>query len=206
MKIIQENKKNIKEIITALKNGAVLVLPTDTVYGLVCDATNNEAVKKVFKIKNRNKLKPLGVFIKDIKQAKKDAFVDKKQEDFLKKNWPGAVTTILMAKQGLSPLVYKNNTIGLRVADYNFLNLILENFKKPLAQTSANISGSPATTKIREVIKQFEGKKNKPDIIIDAGNLSRQQSRRGSTTKSGPNNKPSKIIDLTEGGSRVLRY
>ena len=51
MKIIQKNKENIGEIVTALKDGAVLVLPTDTVYGLVCDATNKKAVEKIYRIK-----------------------------------------------------------------------------------------------------------------------------------------------------------
>ena len=55
MRLIQENKNSLEEIITALKNGAVLVLPTDTVYGLVCDAKNEKAVERIFEIKKRDK-------------------------------------------------------------------------------------------------------------------------------------------------------
>ena len=51
MKIVKENKVDVKELVTALKNGAVLILPTDTVYGLVCDSTNEKAVEKIFEIK-----------------------------------------------------------------------------------------------------------------------------------------------------------
>jgi len=190
MQTIKKNK-NIKEIVTALKNGAVLVLPTDTVYGLVCDATNKKAVKKIFDIKKRNKLKPLPVFMKDIKMAKKYSFMGKEQEKFLKDNWPGAVTVVLKRKKGLSPLVYKNDTIALRQPNYKLIIEITKIFKKPLAQTSANISNFPATTKIREVLGQFKNQKNQPDLIIDAGNLKK--------------NKPSVIIDLTKDNIKILR-
>jgi L-threonylcarbamoyladenylate synthase len=191
MKIIQGNNKNIKEIIAALKNGAVLILPTDTVYGLVCDAKNEKAVEKIFKIKKRNITKSLPVFVQDIKMAKKYAVISKIQEKNIKEKWPGAFTFVLKGKKGLSPLVYKNNTIALRQPDYKMITGITRAFKKPLAQTSANISNYPATTKIKEVIKYFRDKKTQPDIIIDADNLKK--------------NKPSVIIDLTKNKIKILR-
>lgn len=103
MKILKLSSKNQKEIIEevrkAIKEEKVIVLPTDTVYGLVCDATNEKAVEKVFKIKRRKIGKPIPIFIKDLKMAKKLAFVDKRQEKFLKKMWPGKVTVILRPKR-----------------------------------------------------------------------------------------------------------
>ena len=191
MRLIQKNKKNIKEIVTALKNGAVLILPTDTIYGLVCDAVNDQSVKKIFKIKNRAKQKSLPIFVSGIKQAKKFATINKNQEAFLKENWPGAMTVILKAKKGLSSLVYKNYTIGLRAPNYEFLSLILKEFKKPLAQTSANVSGLMATTKIKEVLEQFDQRDIQPDIVIDAGDL--------------PKSQPSTIIDITGDKIKILR-
>ena len=191
MRLIQKNKKNIKEIVTALKNGAVLILPTDTIYGLVCDAVNDQSVKKIFKIKNRAKQKSLPIFVSGIKQAKKLASINKNQEAFLKENWPGAITAILEAKKGLSSLVYKNGTIGLRAPNYEFLSLILKEFKKPLAQTSANVSGLMATTKIKEVLEQFDQRDIQPDIVIDAGDL--------------PKSQPSTIIDITGDKIKILR-
>lgn len=194
MKIIQQNNKNIKEIITALKNGAVLVLPTDTVYGLVCDASNKNAVEKIFDIKKRDKSKPLAVFVKDIEMAKEFAEINEKQEGILKESWPGAVTFVLPAKPGLASLVYKENTIAMRAPDYDLIFKILEEFGRPLAQTSANISGQPATTKIGEVIRQFEviATSDVAILVVDAGNLLE--------------NKPSKVVDLTTSGGEVLRY
>jgi L-threonylcarbamoyladenylate synthase len=194
MRALKTSKENLKEIITALRNGAVLVLPTDTVYGLVCDAKNEKAVEKIFKIKKREKTKPLAVFVKDINQAKEYAIVSNEQEEFLKKNWPGAVTVILdvlpaqAGDKGLSGLVYKNSTIGLRMPNYDLLNLILDEIGTPLAQTSANMSGEDTLVKIAEVKSQF---KDEDVLIIDAGDLLKRNA--------------SSIIDLTNDTIKIIR-
>ena len=188
MKTIKASRENIEGIITALKNGAVLVLPTDTVYGLVCDAANESAVGKIFEIKKRDKTKPLAVFVKDIDQAKEFAEISAEQEKFLQKNWPGAVTVILKAKGGLSKLVYKNNTIGMRLPNYELLNLILDDFGEPLAQTSANISGEGDPVEISKIKSQFE---NQDILIVEAGDL--------------PKRKASAIIDLSKEEIKILR-
>lgn len=191
MEIITIQKANLKKILNALKQGKTIIFPTDTVYGLICDATNKKAVNKIFKIKKREKSKPLPIFIKDIKTAKKFAFVDKKQEKILKGKWPGKFTFILKRRKTKIFGVAKN-TIALRIPDYKLLNPLLKKINKPLIATSANISGQPATTKIKEVLKQFKKQKIQPDLVIDTGNL--------------PKSKPSKVIDLTGKKPRVLRY
>ncbi|MCX6720787.1 MAG: L-threonylcarbamoyladenylate synthase [Candidatus Staskawiczbacteria bacterium] len=191
MKIIQKGEKNVKEIITALKNGAVLVCPTDTVYGFICDATNKRAVGKIFKIKKRDKSKSLPVFVRDIKMAKKYAVVKSREEKFLNENWPGAVTVVLNGKKGLSLLVYKNKTIALRQPNHNLIAEIFKKFKRPLAQTSVNISDQPFMDDIKEIVKVFDCEEHKPDLVIDAGHL--------------PKNKPSVIIDLTDEKINIIR-
>jgi len=196
MRIIKILSKNFKKIektpIESLKKGEVLICPTDTVYGLLCDATNKKAVERIFKIKKREKSKPLGIFVKDIKTAKKYAFIDKKQEKVLKEKWPGPYTFILKKKPNceLSLLVGNKETIGIRIPDYKLVNEILKKIKKPVVQTSANISNQPAATKIGEVLEQFN--EQKPDLVIDIGDL--------------PKNKPSKVIDLKDRRIRVVRY
>lgn len=186
-------KEVIKKAVGIIKNGGLVVIPTDTVYGLLADARNKKAVEKIFKIKKRSKMKPIAIFVKDIKTAKKYAFIDRKQEEFLKKNWPGKITVILKSKNNLSEgVMAKNKTIGIRIPDCKLVNLLLEKMNFPLAQTSANISGGEATTKIREVLEQFAGKRITPDLIIDAGDLS--------------NNRPSKIVDLTQEKPLIIRF
>ena len=196
--IIKINPKNpekeiIQKAVEIIKKGGVAVFPTDTVYGLLADARNEKAVAKIFKIKRRPKTKPLAIFIKDIKMARKYAFISKKQENFLKKNWPGKLTVILKSKNNLSEGVgAENKTIGIRIPDYKLINLLFEKINFPVAQTSANISGNEATTKIKEVLRQFIGRKTEPDLIINAGDLRQNQ--------------PSKIIDLTKGTPLTIRF
>jgi len=191
MEVIQAKKRNLKKIIESLEKGMVLVCPTDTVYGLVCDAKNEKAVEKIFEIKQRERTKPLAVFVKNIAEAKKISFINENQHKFLKKNWPGQTTVVLKAKKGLCKLVYKENTIGIRIPDYYFANLILGEFKNPLAQTSANISGKEAQTKIKKIFEQFETAEIQPDVIINAGDL--------------PENKPSEVVDFSQKTIKILR-
>jgi tRNA threonylcarbamoyl adenosine modification protein (Sua5/YciO/YrdC/YwlC family) len=188
---IYTHKKELIKAVNFIKQGKVLVCPTDTVYGLIADATNKKAVEKLFKIKERNLNKPVPIFVKDINAAKKLAFIDENQEKFLKKVWPGKVTVVLKRKNGLKLYGVDKETIGLRIPRHKFILSLLKIINKPLTGTSANISGEPASTKIEEVIKQFKGKKYQPDLIIDLGNL--------------PKSRPSKVIDLTTQPPKVLR-
>ena len=206
MEIIKADKKNIDKIITALGNGAVLVCPTDTVYGFLADATNKKSVDKIYNIKERPMSKPLPIFIKDLKMAKELAHISPSKEKILDKKWPGGFTFVFKRKKGIKLYGVDKDTIALRIPNYKFLNDLIEKIDKPLVQTSVNISGEPSLTDIKEIIKQFIIQKNQPDLIIDAGDLSRRQRRRGSSKKSEQKNKPSKIIDLSSGGERVLRY
>jgi L-threonylcarbamoyladenylate synthase len=200
MIILKANKKNLKEIIETaiqlIKKGKVIVCPTDTVYGLICDATNKKAVEKLFRIKKRPKGKPVPIFVKDVKMAKTLAYIDKNQEKFLKLSWPGKVTAVLKRLQpsrrpkGIKLYGVNKKTIGLRTPKYKFINQLLMIINSPLTGTSANISNFPPSTKIKEVLKQFKNQKYQPDLIIDAGNLKKS--------------KPSTIIDLTEFPPKIL--
>ena len=196
MKIFKINPKNFKKIVKiakkSIKEGKVLICPTDTVYGLIADATNKKAVEKIFKIKNRPFKKPIPIFVKDIKMAKKIAKIDKKQGKFLRKVWPGKVTVILKPKRKFPKGIGKpKKEIGLRVPNYKIINQLLLTVDRPLTGTSANISRKSASTEIQKIVNQFRDQKHQPDLIIDAGNL--------------PKSKPSKIIDLTTISLKILR-
>jgi L-threonylcarbamoyladenylate synthase len=195
MEVLKINSRGlIKKIANLLKEGKVLICPTDTVYGLVADATNEKAVRKVLRIKRREKGKPIPIFVKDIKMAKELAEISKDQEEFLKKVWPGKITVVLKRRKncGLAKILFgKEKTIGLRIPKYSFLNQLLKRLKRPLTGTSANISGLPASTKIKEVLSQFKNKQFGPDVLIDAGNLRKSY--------------PSLVVDLTKSPPKILR-
>jgi L-threonylcarbamoyladenylate synthase len=194
MEIIKNNDLAIKKICEVLSGGGAIICPTDTVYGLIADATNKEAVEKIIKIKKRDNAKAISVFVKDIEKIEKIAFVDEKQKYFLKNNLPGKWTVILKRKPncGLAENLFGGkNTIGIRVIENEFINSILEKTKKILTATSANISGQPASGKIKEILEQFEGQEAQPDLVVDAGDLTESF--------------PSKIVDLTKNKPKILR-
>lgn len=193
MEILKINTKDrIEKIAGLILKGKVLVLPTDTVYGLICDATNQKAVKKLLRVKKRLGKKPIPIFVRDIKAAKELAEISKNQERFLKKVWPGKVTVVLKRKNNLPQILFGNKkTIGLRIPNYKLINQLLLIINRPLAETSSNISGLPASIRIKDIIKQFQDKKFQPDLILDAGNLKPS--------------KPSQVIDLTGAKPKILR-
>jgi len=188
-----KNLKGLADIIQDLIiGGKVIVLPTDTVYGLVCNAQNAKVVKRIFEIKRRPKSKPIGVFVKDIKMAKRFARIDKKTEKFLEKSWPSKLTVILKRKGNLPKVLFgKEKTIGLRIPNYELIKLLFQKIDFPLAQTSANISEVSATTKAKEVLRQFKNQKIQPDLMVDFGNLKKS--------------KPSTVLDLTSNVQKILR-
>lgn len=189
MKIVQ--KYTEKEVVEALEEGKIVVIGTDTVYGLIADATDQKAVEKVFLIKKRDKSKPLSVFVKDLEMAKKFAAITKEQEEVLQEKWPGQFTAVLESKHVLSEEFEENGKIGLRIPDDKFVLKILEEFNKPLTGTSANISKMPSCWSVKEVIAQFTNQEHQPDLIVDAGVLPKQE--------------PSQVVDLTEEAQRVIR-
>lgn len=192
LKTAQVNpEKIIKKAVRYIKEGKVIVCPTDTVYGLVADATNKKAVERIIKIKRRVEKKPLSKFIKSVGEAKKFAKISKSQENFLKRVWPGKVTVVLEKKKGKKIYEVGKRTIGLRIPNYKLINVLLRKINRPLIGTSANVSGKPASTKIKEVIRQFKNQRYQPDLVVDAGNL--------------PKNRPSRVIDLSGEKIKILR-
>lgn len=197
MKIIKINfkkpdKKIIEEAVEIIKKGGAVVIPTDTVYGLTANALNEKAVKRLFLIKKRPLNKPFSVFVKDFEMAKKLACIDSKTEKILRKFWPGQITFILKKKKIIPDfLTTDKKTIGLRIPDCLIIKDLFDFLNFPLIGTSANISSKPASGKIEEVIKQFQSRKNQPDLILDVGDLIES--------------KPSTIVDLTFPIPEVLR-
>ena len=126
LKISNENFEEIvKKAVKSIKEGKVLVCPTDTVYGLLADATNKEAVSKLFKVKKRQIKKPIPIFIRNIKMAEKLAVINQEQEIFLKKVWPGKTTAVLKRRQGIKIFGMGKKTIALRIPNYKFLNSLI---------------------------------------------------------------------------------
>lgn len=128
-------------------NGEVLRVPTDTVYGYVCDAKNKMAIDKIYEMKKRDKSKPLGIFVDNINKfyeivdGGEDAISDDIKK-ILNKNWPGALTVICKKRKGILDNLNEGiDTIGVRIPNDKNLLALMKELNTPLAQTSANISG-----------------------------------------------------------------
>ena len=194
MEIVSLTSKNFQSVveiaIRTLKKGCVIVAPTDTVYGLLANAKNANAVQKVYRIKKRELNKPLPIFVKDIAGAKRLALIGIAEEKMLAEAWPGKTTFVLKTNPKATVFGAESGTIALRIPNHPFLNKLFEQIDFPLTGTSANLAGKPASTKISGIFKQFEG--IQPDLVIDAGDL--------------PDSKPSRIVDLTDSGKKILRH
>lgn len=194
MEIISLTPNNGQQIVNyaaqAIKAGKVIIAPTDTVYGLIADVSSKKAVARLYKIKQRNPSRYLPIFVKNIAMAKKFASINKKNQKLVEEKWPGKFTFIFQKKPAKIFGVDKK-TIALRIPHYPFINSLLETLNIPLSGTSANISGQKSSTKIDEVLAQFYNADFKPDLVINAGDLTDSPS--------------SQIIDLTQKEPLVIR-
>lgn len=197
MNIIRINQLNpeneyILEAADYIRRGKAVVLPTDTVYGLVVDALQEDAVRRLFKIKKRPAQKPVPLMVKDIAMAKELAYISKKQEKILEAVWPGPITVILSKKKIVSSILTAGQTgVGLRIPDYELTRLLIEKLNKPLTSTSANISGDEPMLDAQEIIYAFKSQHPQPDLLLDAGRL--------------PDSAPSTVLDLTGSRPKILR-
>ena len=133
-------QEEIKHSVDLLKKGKIILYPTDTIWGIGCDATNTKAVQRIYKLKNRSDSKQLVHMVSS--SFNLEGYVDIKgwESKYLNKYWPGAFTAIFKKKQS-------SETIGIRIPDFKPMLDLLTLWGKPLAVTSANRSGqlSPRT-------------------------------------------------------------
>jgi len=172
----------------SLVQGKILLYPTDTVYGLGCDAANTEAVTRVQTIKERDTKKPFIVLAGSLKTVKK-YFEINEMEYALNTMWPGPFTVLLRPiDTSFNYLKGTNGKIGVRVPKDPFLMLLLEQWRGLLISTSANLSGETYQHEWETLKSKFE---NKVDILIRRKNY--------------PLQRPSAVIEWKNGSWHVLR-
>ena len=166
---------DIDYIVNILKNDGVVLLPTDTIYGLMCDATNIEAVDKIYRMKNRDYSKPMLILVSNIDMLNKYCKVENDTEKMLiDKYFPGEMTIILKRKEEIPLLVTSGkDTVGVRIPNNKELLSIISKLDKPLVSTSANVSSNRVITCIDELDEDI---KDSVDYIYDAGSVSNEPS------------------------------
>lgn len=180
MKINKETNKLIGEDI---KRGKIGIIPTDTIYGIVCSAFNKKSVERLYEIKKRNLKKPMIVLISSIKDL--NLFNVKIDKKIIKKYWPGKVSIIVPVKK-LEYLHRGKGSLAFRVPkDKNLIDIL--KISGPIVAPSANIEGREPAQTIKEAKNYFN---ERVDFYLDVGKLK---------------SKPSKIISLEKKKIEVVR-
>lgn len=166
MKVNCDND-GIKKVVEIFKNGGVIVFPTDTVYGIGCDPYNENAVKKIYEIKSRDKIKSLPVLAYSIDIVKQIVMMDKLTEKMVEKYWPGPLTLILKLKdQKLKKSLNLEEKIAIRIPNSECTLKLLKECNL-LVGTSANVSGDSSFTDPQKCIENLKNY----DAFVDGGTI-----------------------------------
>ena len=188
MTVMKATKNNIMAAAQIVKQGGLVVYPTETVYGLGCDPLNVQAVTRILEVKgNRNK--PLPVLAASIVDAEKVAFVSPNGKKLAAKFWPGPLTMVFPKKPALKDVVtFGLDSVGLRIPDNDVALQLLSLCGGLLVGSSANRTGEEPPLRVQEMSDEL---KEMVDVVLDGG-----------PTVQGM---PSTVVDLTQDKLRILR-
>jgi len=190
MKVSELNGNNGEELAAAtadiLSRGGVAIVPTDTVYGLVCDGLNNKAKERIFSIKKRSYEKPLIGFADSLEKVREFTEIPAEEMPFIQKNWPGAATFIFKTRKVIPLITSAAGKTAFRIPRSRFILNVAKQFDV-LASTSANISEEKTPYSVKEMPDSF---KFMADIVIDGGRIA---------------GRPSTIWDVTRKPACLLR-
>jgi L-threonylcarbamoyladenylate synthase len=174
--------EEVKKSISVLSKGGIILYPTDTIWGIGCDATNELAVKKVFGAKKRPPAKAMVILVSQASQL--EFYVDVPEVAWDLVEYAESPLTIVYpnARRIAQSLISEDGTVAIRVVKDEFCKMIINSMRKPLVSTSANISGEPAPAYFDEIteeikdkvdyvvpLRQSEHEKNLPSRIIKLG-------------------------------------
>jgi L-threonylcarbamoyladenylate synthase len=196
--------KIISQAVKVLRAGGLLIYPTETVYGLGADATNQKAVDKLLKFKGQRGLKPILIAVSDQKMAEKYVQLNDTARRLYQTFLPGPVAVISRIKRSdpaergrtlrslAQGIASPEETVGVRIPDYPLVLKIIKAFGKPITSTSANISGAKNPWSIQDILETTPKQKLEMiDLIIGAGQL--------------PRRPPSTVIDTSHEETEIVR-
>ncbi|OGD58782.1 threonylcarbamoyl-AMP synthase [Candidatus Bathyarchaeota archaeon RBG_13_52_12] len=188
MKLLQANDDAIKAAAFLIKEGGVVVYPTETVYGIGCVPSDPDAAQRICEIKERAD-KPLPLICSDIEMVRKIVVMTSAAEKLAARFWPGPLTIVLASKVKYSTWVtHGASTLGVRVTEHPVAQKLAKAVGGVIVSTSANISGGEPARSAQEAKEIFM---NKVDIILDGG--------------PSPCSESSTVVDLTGGDVWLLR-
>lgn len=186
---------NLSQVMADLLNGQVIIYPTETTYGIGCDAYNQTSVDKIFAIKERPKNKPLLVLVDSVENAKKYLVWNGNLNNLAKKYWPGPLTIIAHAneegKKLANGVVSVEGKIAFRVTAHSLAKKLAQTLGKPLVSTSANIGGDKEIYDPKILVETFSHHEPAPDLLMDFAVL--------------PFCPPTTIVDVTGETVKIIR-
>lgn len=185
--------KQLLDAVAILKQGGVVLFPTETAYGLAADALNPRAVRRVFEIKGREPGKTPPLICADRKTAEEYVAIDPLLVPFVEAHWPGALTVVGKVGKGLAAgAVKEDGTVAVRVSPHPVARALAKGVAGPIVATSANVSGLATCYSVSAFLKQLKAAGHPlPDFVIDEGPI--------------PRRKPSTIVAVKKGKVVVLR-
>jgi len=184
-------ENDIERCLDVLRTGGLILYPTDTVWGIGCDATNEKAVEKIYQLKKRSDEKAMIVLVAEEREILKHvASPDLSLFDYLEKNNKPTTVVYDGALGFADNLVGKDGSIAIRICNDEFCRHLIKRFRKPIVSTSANISGIPAPKYFKEISEEI---KTAIDYVV--------QYRQDDETPA----LPSSVIKWSEGNVTVLR-
>ena len=190
---MEENiKEDIKNAIKTMKNGGIILYPTDTIWGLGCDATNEEAVKKIFEIKKREDSKSMLVLTDSAGKVERlVGDVPKIVWDLVEVSDKPLIIIYPGGKNMAKNLIAQDGSVGIRITNETFSKELCAQFRLPIVSTSANISGEPSPSNFSEISEEII---KSVDYVV--------QYRQNDKTKA----KPSSIIKVNSDGTiKIIR-
>lgn len=161
------NTRAVEQAVEILRDGGLIIYPTDTVYGIGCDITCKSAIERIYRVKGMQKQKPLSFVCSDIKDISKYAKISTVNYRDLRKHLPGPYTFILPGTREVpKTLLSKQKTVGIRIPDHPLTLAIVEALGNPIISTSVNISMQSFASDPQEFSEYYEGQ---VDLILDSG-------------------------------------
>ena len=184
------NEAARNKAVDLLKNGDVVVFPTDTIYGIGASIAKESGVRKIFEVKSRSPDKPLIIYVASFEQLQQvTQKIPESTISSLRKIWPGAVSGIFLKTEIVPSFVTSgNNTVGVRIPNHELCLELVRRVGYPLAVTSANISGMETQKTAPEVAAQLG---ERVPLVLDGG--------------PNPEEQPSTLVDFTGSTARLLR-
>lgn len=160
--------EELKEPAKVIRNGGIVIFPTETVYGIGTNGFDEKSIKKIYELKRRDSNKPISLLVSNMEMVEMVAKdISDLEYKLMRKFWPGPFTIILKKKSIVPDILTSNgDTVGVRMPSGEIAKKLIEYAEVPIAAPSANISGKPSGTDINDIMKDFEGK---VDCIIDNG-------------------------------------